>query len=78
MSGSRNHRNPISGVVHGRYTWCSACQRVNTTEEWVALAWHCCHCGAGANEAQRWVEIAEVQGYPLEPVVGQRYPWGER
>lgn len=69
------HRNPVTKVIHGRFTWCAKCNYVHETDQWVELQWHCRHCGAGAGSAQRWVEIAEVQDYPIEPESGRRYPW---
>lgn len=68
--------NPANGRVHGEYTWCSACQRAERTEEWDRGIWVCPHCQGIARDGRPWEDVRNVcPTYPLTPTRQETYSW---
>ncbi|MCR8963934.1 hypothetical protein O0550_12090 [Brevibacillus halotolerans] len=56
------------------YTWCLHCETVHTNEQWKSNHQHCPKCSASYfRDGWAWRKLVEVNKYPDEPIIGNRY-----
>jgi hypothetical protein len=71
--------NSLTGKIHGEYTWCRVCERVELTGKWVENNWNCPYegCTGSGLDAHSWSPsdwpCSVNANYPTKPEIGVRY-----
>ena len=72
----KGEKNPLSGAIHGKYTWCLHCEESYLTTAWIEKNWECPgkDCDGNVLDAWDWKEVRRFNPqYPEIPEMGKYY-----